>query len=400
MRQLIASASASILEAANRILESPASWPEPANGLACRILARTGTPLAAWMSKPLRVTSAGLLRRTPEIAAFGYVLDRANPPTLALWLEAIERLRGREIYPPDRQSFIFNPIEILGVASGLMLPLIPAEHRSWFSATILRGVAQDQFRTPLSRRAAQAALALVDDATAGKVTAPALDVSSLGTPDLILAAAICLAFGSNVPGEEMKVQQALILRVLSEPLTIGDAAEASALGIVIRRGLEQFDLSSPEVTSDERVVSLCRRFPLFVERLQSRQRNRLPFAVNDEYDVQDLLHAVLKLHFEDIRPEEYTPSYAGNSSRVDFFLPRERVIVEAKMTRAHLGQKEVANELAIDVARYAQMPRVDTLICLIYDPGRYCDNPKTLENDIEASKGRLRVRAIVCPQGL
>lgn len=92
------------------------------------------------------------------------------------------------------------------------------------------------------------------------------------------------------------------------------------------------------------VVALCRRFQLFVDRLQTRQRSRQSLAVADEYDVQDLLHAVLKLHFDDVRPEEWTPSYADNASRIDFLLPRERTIIEAKMTRQNLGQKAVANE--------------------------------------------------------
>jgi hypothetical protein len=84
--------------------------------------------------------------------------------------------------------------------------------------------------------------------------------------------------------------------------------------------------------------------------------------------VQDLLHAILKLHFDDVRPEEVTPSYAGRASRVDFYLPRERIVVEAKMTRANLGQKEVANQLLIDVARYAQMPTVNAW-CTILSAG-------------------------------
>ena len=46
--------------------------------------------------------------------------------------------------------------------------------------------------------------------------------------------------------------------------------------------------------------------------------------------MQDLLHAILKLHFDDVRPEEYTPSYSGNASKVDFYLPPERLVVEAK----------------------------------------------------------------------
>ncbi len=147
-------------------------------------------------------------------------------------------------------------------------------------------------------------------------------------------------------------------------------------------------------------MSLCRRFPLLIERLQRRQRGRAAFVITDEYDVQDVLHAVLRLHFDDVRPEEYTPSYGGNASRVDFYLPRERIIVEAKMTRPTLGQREVTDALIIDAARYAQMEGVDILICLVYDPDRRCSNPQTIENDIEKSRGRLTVRAIVCPRGL
>lgn len=352
------------------------------------------------MSQPLRQTSAALLRRTPEIAAFGYVLDRADAGTLALWNEAIEHLRGREIYPADRQSFIFNPIEILGVVAGVLLSSVPREHREWLAGTILRGLTQGQFRTPLSRLAAHAALIALDDVAGRTQPAIALDVPALGTPDLILAAAIYLAFGGPNVGENARIEQALMSRALTQPIPIGDAAEAAALVVLANRAAERAALASDEISPEERIVALCRRFPLFVERLQHRQRNRPIFGVDDEYDVQDLLHAILKLHFDDVRPEEYTPSYAGNASRVDFYLPRERIVVEAKMTRPNLGQKEVANQLVIDVARYAQMPTVDTLICVVYDPERRCDNPRTLENDLEASAGRLKVRVIVCPQGL
>lgn len=111
------------------------------------------------------------------------------------------------------------------------------------------------------------------------------------------------------------------------------------------------------------------------------------------------MHGVLQLHFDGVRPEEWTPSYAGNSSRVDFYLPRERVVVEAKMTRPGLGQKEIVNQLLIDVARYAQRQSVDTLVCLVYDPERRCENSATLENDIESSASRLRIRVVVCPRG-
>ena len=96
----------------------------------------------------------------------------------------------------------------------------------------------------------------------------------------------------------------------------------------------------------------------------------------------------------------YTPSYGGNASKVDFYLRRERLVVEAKMTRATLGQREVTDELIIDAARYAQMDGVDALVCLVYDPARRCNNPQALENDVANSGSRFAVRAVICPQGL
>jgi hypothetical protein len=121
--------------------------------------------------------------------------------------------------------------------------------------------------------------------------------------------------------------------------------------------------------------------------------------VADEYDVQDLLHAILKLHFDDVRPEEWTPSYASNASRVDFLLPGERMLIEAKMTRTNLGQREVTDQLIIDRTRYETVPNVDHLVCLVYDPIRRCTNPAAIETDLARTDGRLRVTAVVCPRG-
>ena len=123
-------------------------------------------------------------------------------------------------------------------------------------------------------------------------------------------------------------------------------------------------------------------------------------SIWDEYDVQDLFHAILLLHFDDVRPEEVTPSYAGNSSRVDFFLPDARLVVEVKMTRQSLGQRQVADQLIEDAARYAAMPQIDKLVCLVYDPGKLCRNPIALERDVAESSRRLAVHAVVCPRGL
>ena len=163
---------------------------------------------------------------------------------------------------------------------------------------------------------------------------------------------------------------------------------------------ETWQLTRPEKDAAALVENVCRRFPLFARQLSTRHDSRPGFRIKDEYDVQDLLHALLLLHFDDVRPEEVTPSYAGNSSRMDFLLKSEKVVVEAKMTRKTLGQKEVANQLIEDKERYRTHPDCRTLVCLVYDPEGYCDNPVALEKDVAAISGGLRVVVIVSPRGL
>jgi hypothetical protein len=67
--------------------------------------------------------------------------------------------------------------------------------------------------------------------------------------------------------------------------------------------------------------------------LRDRRARREPLIIEDEYDVQYVFAAILESRFDDVRKEEWTPSYAGGSARVDFFLKKEGVFVETKMTR-------------------------------------------------------------------
>jgi hypothetical protein len=80
------------------------------------------------------------------------------------------------------------------------------------------------------------------------------------------------------------------------------------------------------------VVMLAERLHAVVRQLRERREKRPTLDVTDEYDVQDLLHALLRIHFDDIRKEEWTPSYAGGASRMDFLLPEIETVVETKMT--------------------------------------------------------------------
>ena len=143
---------------------------------------------------------------------------------------------------------------------------------------------------------------------------------------------------------------------------------------------------------------ICSKFHLIVRELRNRYNNRATLDVTDEYDVQNLLSVLLILHFDDIRPEEWTPSYAGRSARMDFLLKKEKIIIEVKTTLKGLTHKEIGDQLIVDIERYKEHPDCDTLICFIYDPVGRIANPQGLREDLQSqSKEDLKVIVLINP---
>lgn len=166
--------------------------------------------------------------------------------------------------------------------------------------------------------------------------------------------------------------------------------------------IEKFGISSNgikdiEANILEKIIRLCDRFHNVVRRLRSRYNNRPTLPIDDEYDVQDLLHALLIIFFNDIRKEEWTPSYAGSASKIDFLLKKEQIAIEIKKTRKGLGEKEIGEELIIDIKKYKSHPDCKTLICFVYDPENKISNPYGLENDLKGKHDNLNVIGIVRP---
>jgi hypothetical protein len=177
------------------------------------------------------------------------------------------------------------------------------------------------------------------------------------------------------------------------------------LGISSRL-LRQIELNAASVGTDSRadqqpvkaVLAIWDRFHEVGRQLTHRRESRSTLEIKDEYDVQDLLHALLHIHFDDIRPEEWSPSYGGGSSRMDFLLKDHAIVVEAKMTRKGLTAKEVSEQLIIDAAKYRQHPDCKTLICLVYDPSGLVKNPRGIERDLAKLSGTgLDVICVITP---
>ena len=166
----------------------------------------------------------------------------------------------------------------------------------------------------------------------------------------------------------------------------------------IARNIDAYSDGNEKEDSLLIIQKLLDRFHLVARQIRTRHKSRATLDIGDEYDVQDLLHALLRLYFDDIRPEEWTPSFAGSSSRMDFLLKTEKIVIEVKKKRDNLDAKKLGEELIDDIAKYQTHPDCKTLICFVYDPEAKLGNPEGIRNDLEKSSSEeLKVIVYIKP---
>ena len=166
------------------------------------------------------------------------------------------------------------------------------------------------------------------------------------------------------------------------------SSHAKALNATVQTIIDQInggilDVVTPSRNVDAELENIFDKFHKVARQLRTRHASRGTLEINDEYDVQDLLHALLLLHFDDVRPEEWTPSYAGGSVRMDFLLKTEGIIIEVKKTRASMTAKSLGEELLIDREKYKVHPDCKKLYCFVYDPEGILGNPTGIKRDLE-----------------
>ena len=149
----------------------------------------------------------------------------------------------------------------------------------------------------------------------------------------------------------------------------------------------RFDFAGGQLDAASAVISVGERFVKVQRGLRKRHGGRPVVDFDDEYDDQYLMKALLALFFDDVRSEDYVPSYAGGNSRVDFLLPQHGLAIELKHTRQGLKDKELGEQLVIDRDRYIGASKASHLIALVFDPNGEIDNPRGLEMDLQRQVG-------------
>jgi len=178
----------------------------------------------------------------------------------------------------------------------------------------------------------------------------------------------CLTCGRELPGA-LAVPGLEPIGVLPSPLYCSTCGAAFPWA-------EQFAPGLPAPLLH--LTNLFRRLPLVIRQLWVRQTDRPPFRIEDERDLEDLVRALLPLHFDDIRPEGRTPHYT-TTTRTDFLLAPERIAVTVKLSRSVAGVSWLVEQFEEDAAYYRQQGRCDTLVGFVHDPERLLREPQALE---------------------
>jgi hypothetical protein len=139
---------------------------------------------------------------------------------------------------------------------------------------------------------------------------------------------------------------------------------------------------------------LLRRLPRVARQLRSRHSDRPAFRVQDVHDLEDLLRALLPLHFDDVRPECRTPHY-DPGTRTDFLLVPEGFAVAAKLVTPVVGERELTAQLDEDITHYEGRKNCRCLVVFVYDPAQRLFEPQRMEAAWRRDAAELEVRSVV-----
>jgi hypothetical protein len=116
------------------------------------------------------------------------------------------------------------------------------------------------------------------------------------------------------------------------------------------------------------LLQICERLPQAARFLASRREGKQPYKIVDEYDVQDLLHAVIRAYFKYSVDEEPLGKVGGaRSARADLAIPDLNTLIEVKYVRGPSDQQRIIKEFAEDLLLYTAWAPLETFIYVVYN---------------------------------
>ena len=155
---------------------------------------------------------------------------------------------------------------------------------------------------------------------------------------------------------------------------------------------------TPDQDPLQLIRKVCLRFHSVVRQLRLRKDYRPTLEVDDDYDLQDLLCALLKVEFDEVATDEWTPPYTEGASRTTLLVNKDQIAIVAKKTRPGLTTKDLTDQVTADSAYYRAQGRCSTLFCFMYDPEGRIGSPKRLETTLTSVSEHCRIEVLVAPK--
>lgn len=149
---------------------------------------------------------------------------------------------------------------------------------------------------------------------------------------------------------------------------------------------------------DGELLEILNNFYLFLENLTERkphknggiQKEQLDaLKIKNEYDVQHLLYACIKLFYPMARTEVNEDTGYG-TVRTDIFLDSEHVI-EIKCTRKNMKLKKLTEEIEADMVHYS----AENIYFFLYDKEKIIENPMVFKKNYEEKIKDKKVHIII-----
>lgn len=149
---------------------------------------------------------------------------------------------------------------------------------------------------------------------------------------------------------------------------------------------------------DGQILEILNNFYLFLENLIERQPHKRggiqqeqldALKIKNEYDVQHLLYACIKLLYPMARAEVSEDTGYG-TVRTDIFLDADHVI-EVKCTRENMKLKKLTEEIEADMIHYS----AGNIYFFLYDKEKIIENPMVFKKCYEEKIKDKKVHIII-----
>lgn len=149
---------------------------------------------------------------------------------------------------------------------------------------------------------------------------------------------------------------------------------------------------------EEQVLEILNNFYLFLENLIEREPHKRGgiqqeqlhvLKIKNEYDVQHLLYACIKLLYPMARAEISEDTGYG-TVRTDIFLDTNHVI-EVKCTRKNMSLKKLTEEIEADMIHY----NAENIYFFLYDKEKIIENPMVFKKCYEEKIKEKKVYIII-----